>query len=214
MSYLSKNKALIIGAALGTFAVIMQFILMMQNRVESVAETGIRFFSFYTILTNCLVTIYFTVLWFKKPNFLLNRFEKPGFLTATTLYITVVGAVYQLVLRGIWEPTGMQKIVDELLHTFIPIYVIVFWFVYENIKKITYKSTLKWLVYPAIYLVYILFRGNISGFYPYPFVNVTELGMNKVLINSGVLLFVFITLGLSFVALGKIKANFFKKEDY
>ncbi|MFZ5976285.1 MULTISPECIES: Pr6Pr family membrane protein [unclassified Hydrotalea] len=33
-----------------------------------------------------------------------------------------------------------------------------------------------WLIYPLLYLVYILIRGSFSGFYPYPFVNVLQIG--------------------------------------
>ncbi len=198
-----KDKAIFFGAAIGWFAVVMQFVLMMQNRVESLTETTIRFFSFFTILTNCLIILYFTVIWHKKPAFLLTRFEKPGFLTAITLYITTVFCVYQFVLRGLWEPTGMQRIVDELLHTFLPIYAIVFWIAYENKRGISWKSIPTWLFYPLAYLIYILFRGNLSGFYPYPFVNVAELGMEKVLINSGVLVLLFLLGAIIFVGIGK-----------
>ncbi len=199
-----KDKAIFFGAAIGWFAVVMQFVLMMQNRVESLTETTIRFFSFFTILTNSLVILYFTIIWHKKPAFLISRFEKPGFLTAITLYITTVCLVYQFVLRGIWEPTGMQRLVDELLHTFMPIYMIVFWIAYENKKAVSWKLIPGWLVYPLLYLVYILFRGNLSGFYPYPFVNVTELGLEKVLINCGVLVVAFMVLALIIVGVGKL----------
>ncbi len=198
-----KDKAIFFGAAVGWFAVVMQFVLMMQNRVESLTETTIRFFSYFTILTNCLVILYFTVIWHKKPSFLLTRFEKPGFLTAITLYITTVSLTYQFLLRGIWEPTGMQRIVDELLHSVIPIYVVVFWIAYENKKEVAWKAIPSWLLYPLVYLIYILFRGSISGFYPYPFVNVTELGMAKVLINSSFLVLGFVLLSLIFVGIGK-----------
>lgn len=202
-----QHKAVFVGASMGWFAVIMQFVLMMQNRVESLSETTIRFFSFFTILTNCLVALYFSVLWYRKPLSMVSRFEKPGFLTALTLYITLVGTVYQLVLRGIWEPTGMQKMVDELLHSVIPIYVIAFWLAYENKKVVSWQSIPTWLLYPLFYLVYILLRGHLSGFYPYPFVNVNELGLEKVLINSGVLILFFIGLAIAFVGLGKLTDN-------
>lgn len=199
-----KKKVLFIGCLLSWFAVIMQFVLMMQNRVETVPETTIRFFSFYTILTNSLVALYFTIVLLKKPKLVLAHFEKPGFSTAITLYITIVGGVYQLVLRGIWEPTGMQRIVDELLHSIIPLYFILFWFLYENKKDVSWKSILSWLIYPAVYLVFILFRGSSSGFYPYPFVNVAELGIQKVLANSGLLVLVFTLTALAFVGIGKL----------
>jgi hypothetical protein len=201
---MSKNTIIFIGAALGWFSTIMQFVLMMQNRVESLTETTLRFFSYFTILTTSLVALYFSVLWYRKPISFLARFEKPGFLTAVTLYSTMVGVVYQLVLRGIWEPTSLQRIVDEMLHSIIPVYVIVFWFIYEDKRNVSWKSIPNWLLYPLFYLAFILFRGNDSGYYPYPFVNVAELGLEKVLLNSGALLIIFLVLAIVFVGLGKL----------
>src|SRR5215213_3929165 len=93
----------------GWFAVIAQFILMINNRVASVDETIIRYFSFFTILTNLLVAFVFT----KETNSVV----KPGLIAATTVYISIVGLVYQILLRHIWNPTGLQMLVDELLHS-------------------------------------------------------------------------------------------------
>lgn len=205
MKNVPKNTFVFLGAAIGWFAVVVQFVLMVQNRVESLAETTVRFFSFFTILTSCLVTLYFTVLWLKKPIFLLKSFQKNGFLTAITLYITVVGLVYQVLLRGLWEPTGMQRLVDELLHSVIPLYVIVFWFVYENKKEIPWKAIPVWLVYPLAYLIYTLLRGYVSGFYPYPFLDVSTLGLENVIRNSSLLVLLFTGLAVLLVSLGKFQ---------
>jgi hypothetical protein len=199
-----KNNILLIGAVLGWFAVITQYILMIDNRIASVPETTIRFFSFFTILTNLIVALYFTVLGLKKPTSLLVRLERPGVLSAITLYITIVGLVYQVVLRSIWSPTGLQKLVDELLHSIIPLFVIVFWYVNENHKAVSWKSVPSWLIYPSIYLVYILIRGHFSDFYPYPFVNVIQLGLKQVLGNSLVLVLVFVTVAFGFVGISSL----------
>ncbi|MDQ2864461.1 MAG: Pr6Pr family membrane protein, partial [Bacteroidota bacterium] len=105
-------------ALIGCFAVITQFVLMVNNRAASVPETIIRFFSFFTILTNIMVALYFTALAVAKKDS-VTFVNRPGTLTAITIYITTVGTVYQVVLRQVWQPTGMQLIVDELLHTII-----------------------------------------------------------------------------------------------
>lgn len=202
-----KNKLLLLGAVLSWFAVITQFVLMLNNRVETIPETTIRFFSFFTILSNLIVTFYFSVLWLQKPSSLLLRLQKPGILTAVTLYITVVGLVYQLILRGIWSPTGLQKLVDELLHSIIPLFVVAFWYLYENHKETSWKNIPAWLIHPSIYLIYILFRGNISNFYPYPFVNVTELGLQKVLMNSGAMVLVFLFIAFGLIGISKLLAK-------
>ena len=196
-----KRALAILFALIGWFAVIAQFYLMFENRVASVPETIVRFFSFFTILTNILVATYFSVVAFNRKNDALVN--QTGTLTAVTLYIVIVGLIYQLILRELWEPQGLQKIVDELLHTAIPSLVLIYWFIYEK-KTVTYKQIPKWLLYPFIYFIYILIRGYFSGFYPYPFVDVSKVGSGKVFNNSLMLLFLFATMAAFLIAIRRV----------
>lgn len=202
-----KKKLPILFAIIAWFAVLTQYYLMIENRVASISETTIRFFSFFTILTNLLVAIYFTLIIFKIKNSFLAIINKPWTLTAITVYITCVGLGYQILLRHIWQPTGLQMIVDELLHTLIPIMVIIYWYLYEIKSLATYKQILKWLIYPLIYLTCILIRGKFSNFYPYPFVNVGNLGLFKVLINCALLITLFAGLSAIFIRVGRATKN-------
>ena len=189
-------------ALTGLFAISAQYILMMENRTTSFSETTIRFFSYFTILTNLLVAFYFTgksIPATKKMTFI----NKPGLLTALTVYITVVGLIYQLLLRFLWNPEGLQWVVDELLHSVIPLLTIVYWFFYEIKQPVRYQQIASWIVYPLLYLLYILVRGNSSGFYPYPFIDVSKSGLQNVLINAGYLLLLFIGLSAAYIFIGK-----------
>lgn len=190
-------------ALIAWFAVLTQYFLMIENRVAPIGETTIRFFSFFTILTNLLVAFYFTLTCFQKKNNVSAILNKPGTLTAITVYITIVGFVYQILLRHIWQPQGLQRIVDELLHTFIPIMVIIYWYLYENRSSVLYNQIPKWLIFPLIYLIYILLRGQFSNFYPYPFVDVAKLGLSKVLINSILLVALFGGISAIFNVIGR-----------
>ncbi|AJW65384.1 hypothetical protein VO54_03959 [Elizabethkingia miricola] len=198
---MKKNLAFIF-AALGWFAVIAQYYLMLENRTTSVSEATIRFFSFFTILTNILVAIYFSTICFSR-NKSVSLINAAGMLTFLTIYITVVGLVYQVALRHLWHPQGMQRLVDELLHSVIPILVILFWYLYEAKNNLKFSQTIKWLSYPLIYFIYILLRGNQSGFYPYPFVDVSVLGFATVIQNALFLLLFFLGLSLAFILIGK-----------
>jgi hypothetical protein len=199
---MKKSLSLIL-LLIAWIAVLTQYYLMIENSNNSIIETTIRFFSYFTILTNSLVAIYFTLIVIKIKSGFLKIIDKPGTLTAITVYITTVGLVYQILLRHTWAPKGLQMIVDELLHTLIPIVVIIYWFFYESKALVTYKQIPKWLVYPIIYLTYILIRGTFSNFYPYPFINVENLGLSKVIINVVGLTGLFILLSAVFVSVGK-----------
>lgn len=188
-------------------ALIGQLYLIIQNRTTSVTSTIIRYISFFTILTNLLVALCATTLLLRKNNKELNSFSRRKTITAIAVYITIVGLVYNLILRFLWQPQGFQLIVDELLHSVVPAIFILFWLFFVPKARLKTKDILPWLFYPFIYVIYILIRGEITGLYPYPFIDVTQLGYNKVLLNSVVLVVVFIVFSLLYVALDR----FFKK---
>ena len=145
-----KKKLEITGFLLGWFAVITQFILIILYRQTSIIETIIRFFSFFTILTNLLVTLFFTVRIFDFSGKIVSIFNKKETVTSITTFILIVGIVYQIVLRGIWNPEGMQLIVDELLHSIIPLFVLFYWVLFSVKEKNLFKNAIVWLIYPLI----------------------------------------------------------------
>ena len=189
----------LIFALVAWFALVAQFVLMLQNRTASIPETVVRFFSFFTILTNLIVALFYTAQ-------LLNiaKSYKPGILSAVTVYIFIVGIVYQILLRHIWQPQGLQQVVDELLHTINPLLVILYWYLFEKKLLIRYSHIIAWMVYPIMYLIYILVRGEYSGFYPYPFVNVDEIGISKTLLNSALLTVLFLAASCLLVKVGRM----------
>jgi len=190
----------LIFAVLGWFAIIMQYVLMYNNSELTVPEMTIRFFSYFTILTNIIVAYYFTLQLFRNS----EKIENSGIITAITVYILVVGLIYQLILRSAWNPVGMQKIVDELLHSIIPFLALLYWIFIANKKDLSYKLIPKWTIYPLLYLAFILISGSFSGFYPYPFVDVIKVGYSQVFINSLYILLFFMVLSLVFIRVGKV----------
>ncbi|HTN08915.1 Pr6Pr family membrane protein [Agriterribacter sp.] len=192
-----------IGAVMAWTAVMLQLYLIMVNRLASVPETLLRFFTFFTILCNILAAVCFTALSIKPRFGNGNFFSRPGVLSAVTIYIAIVGIVYQLILRPLWDPQGLQKIVDELLHSVMPAYCILFWHLYVPKLTLRWQHIFRWLVFPLCYLVIILLRGAVSGYYPYPFVNVSVLGYGKVFLNCGMLLVAFLFFSVLVVAVGR-----------
>lgn len=200
MKPIMRNYAALAGL-LGWFAVMAQFYLIIVNRTESVTETVFRFFSFFTVLSNIAVSLCFTGFFMKGK--WKTFFTSASTLTAVTVYILVVGIVYNLVLRSIWHPVGFQKWIDELLHSVIPLVMLLFWLVYVNKSSLQWKDAFSWMLFPFVYIGFIGLRGAISGFYPYPFVNVPELGYPKVLLNGSILLLVFMSLSLVLIGIAK-----------
>ncbi|UNZ00166.1 Pr6Pr family membrane protein [Zhouia spongiae] len=202
-----KGVSETIGFILGWFAIIAQFIIMIQTRQTDLPETIIRFFSFFTILTNLLLALFFTtrLTGFKSTPF--HLFWKKGTLTALTVFILIVGLVYQFVLRDLWHPRGLQYFVDELLHTVIPLWTLIYWGRHITEKELQLKSVLSWLVYPVAYLAFILIRGHFSKFYPYPFLNIPEIGYENSFIKISIIFGVAILIMIALILIGKFITN-------
>ncbi|MEO5592946.1 MAG: Pr6Pr family membrane protein [Chitinophagaceae bacterium] len=199
----SRKVFLAVMVILGWFALIAQFYINTTNKITSIPEMIIRYFSFFTIQTNLIVAICFTVLLFNPDSKWGNFFSKQQTLAAVTVYIIIVGLIYNIILRFLWAPEGLQKIVDELLHSIIPVLALIYWLVFAAKNKLEWKNIPTWLIYPFAYIIYILIRGSVSGFYPYPFINSIQLGLNKVLVNSVGIAVVFIFMSLILVTIAK-----------
>jgi hypothetical protein len=115
----------------------------------------------------------------------------------------IVGIIYNLILRSLWDPKGLQRLADELLHVANPLLFLLFWILYVAKRELQWKHAFRWLLYPVVYIVFILTRGAFSGFYPYPFSNVRELGYVQVLLNCTKVLLAFFLVALLFVSIGK-----------
>ena len=196
-----------IGALIAWLAIVLQFTLILQNRVAGVPETIIRFFSFFTILTNIIVAISFTISLLAKNSTLNSFWHRSSTKTAIVIYILVVGVVYNLVLRQLWSPVGMQKLADELLHVVTPLLYLLYWVIFVPKQGLQWRYAFKWLWYPFFYLIFILLRGGFSNFYPYPFVDVFNQGYQKVLINSVYVLLLFLVLSVGFIGASRLLAG-------
>lgn len=201
-----SNKISAFLSILCWFTVILQLILIIINRQASVFETIIRFFTFFTILTNILVAMVFTANWLQPKNS-FQFFNKPNTQVAIAVYIFVVGFVYNTILRFIWQPKGWDKVADELLHLVIPIVYILFWYFKFSKKEINSKSVFGWLLFPIIYIVIVMIRGYFSGYYPYPFLHVGNLGVEKVVYNSILMTLFFVVVSVVFYQINNHKVS-------
>lgn len=194
----------ILGFTMSCFAVVTQLILMLHNREASLSETLLRFLGYFTILTNTLVAIYFAVRVFGLKRRMWVLFHRRATPMALTAFILVVGLVYQVALRKIWNPTGLQMIVDELLHTIIPVFMYVYWLMFQARNLVMWQDLRAWLMYPILYLVWVFFRGFYSGFYPYPFLNRDQLGTGTLVLNISMVLALMLLIMAALYFLGRL----------
>lgn len=194
-------------ALLGWFALVTQFYINLSLKQNPLPEIIIRYFSYFTILTNQLVATCYSTLLLAPGSAAGRFFGRQQTLAAITVYIIIVGLIYNTILRFLWNPQGLQAVVDELLHAVIPVLAVICWLLYAGKDKLQWKDISSWLIYPLVYLAYVLLRGTLSGFYPYPFIDRAVLGTTKVLVNAAGITLLFTIISFAFVALGKYIAK-------
>jgi hypothetical protein len=203
----SQKRYAVIGACLVWTALLLQLFLIIQNRVTAVPETVVRFFSYFTVLTNILVALSFTGIFLKGINERGPFFCRPKNLTAIAIYISIVGITYNAILRFQWAPQGWDRVTDELLHLVNPVVYIIFWVKFVPKKNMQWKFILPWAIYPLTYFGYTILRGPSAQWYPYPFMNVTSLGYTKVFFNSAMVTLAFALVAVLYIAIAKRMAS-------
>lgn len=205
------RKFAIAGALLGWFAIIMQWYLSNSIRILSLPEFFLRFIGYFTITTNILAALTFTMYAFSSSSRLGRWLRQPDSIFAITVFIIIVGIVYNTILRFLWQPTGLQWLVDELLHTIQPLLFFLFWYLFIPKQVLTVKRFLSWLIYPAVYMLYIGILGVFTGHYPYPFADVGQLGYYRALLNGASVVLASIVIAWLLIILTR-RVGFLSKE--
>ena len=154
-----------------------------------------RMAGYFTILTNLLVALSMLAVGLRAP---INAAWAAGL----TLWITMVGIVYHAVLARLWAPVGLAYWADQGLHTAVPLLMAAWWAAFAP-KAVTVRHLPLWLIWPLAYCVYALIRGTLTGFWAYPFIDVSMLGWTRVGLNVLGLLAAFAVLGAGLLALSK-----------
>ncbi|MDJ0357960.1 Pr6Pr family membrane protein [Paenarthrobacter sp. PH39-S1] len=166
-------------ALLGFLAVLFQLTHLLQNVPG--ASAG-NFFSYFTIESNIIAFITLAIA---------GRYawkgESPRWLEllrgAATIYMTITGIVYNLLLSNIDVNTPIPWI-NVVLHYTIPTIMVIDWLVDLPKTRVPVRTSLIWLAFPLLYLIYSLVRGPIVNWYPYPFLDPRVSGYGTVAVMS------------------------------
>lgn len=194
-------------ALLAWIALGIQLNLLLEYGEQSgltVGGTLARYFGYFTILTNLLAALNLTIILAFPVSALAQSLSRPSVQAAITVYLVFVALGYNLLLRSLWEPTGLQRLADELLHVIIPILFLIYWLISVLKGKLKFLHLIPWLAYPLLYLILALMRGTVDQFYPYPFLDVNKLGYTEVLWNSGMLALCILAIGFIIIIIDKL----------
>lgn len=170
--------------------------------------------NFYTNLSNVFVAAYYVcaVVWLIKN---YKNDEKvtfcPVFKGMATMVITLTFLVVVFILHMGFTMNNTMGFSLFLLHYFVPILVILDYFLFD--KKGSFKKIypIYWTAPPIVYIVYAMIAARIGdgiggmggSRYPYPFLDTDMLGVPAVVGIIAAISVLYIALGFGFYALDK-----------
>jgi hypothetical protein len=97
--------------------------------------------------------------------------------------ITVTGIVFHAVLAQTLDLKNWAAAGNELVHTVVPVMAVIGWLMLGPRGLVSRRVAWLSLIFPAFWLAFTLIRGAIAHWYPYPFIDVTQLGYGGVAVN-------------------------------
>lgn len=193
-----------IGAIIGILTITLRCGQVLVIRDEPPVIVIIRLLSFFTIIGNMGVTLYFVAKLLPFACRFKQFFSRAGTSTALASYITAICVIYHALLKDAWDPTGMVFVADRLLHLVIPLFYAIYWFTCVPKAPIQWKMAPRWLLLPFIYFLYVLLIGELMIAYPYPFFDVPTLGYSKVILMALELVSVIFLIALFYVGMSRL----------
>lgn len=191
-------------AALALTAVFFQFFAVTIAQGHSV----VNFFSYFTNLSNILISVVFIVTAVR----LIRGHGAPtqldtGIRGGAVVYIAFVGIVFNTLLRDV-ELGSLYPWVNTVTHFAMPIAGLLDWILWPPKNRLPFTVTLWWMIFPALYTIYSLVRGAVTGFYPYPFFNPDAIGgYGSVALYCAVMLVGFFVLAVAVWAIGNARGG-------
>jgi len=180
-------------AALAILGILLHLVIVFGHPGE-IGWRLVRLFSFFTILTNLLVAVAAAGLALPRGR-LHDWAARPASRAAVTLHILVVALIFHALLRNMVQPGLLGWWGNMLVHQLAPAAWTTCWLAFPAHGGIDRAAPLRWLIYPLLFAGWTLLHGAPSGWYPYPFMDVAQLGYPAVLRNLALIGLVFLALG-------------------
>ena len=193
-----------LGALAGLGGLTLQYVIMIGAEGADPLLATWRFFAYFTILTNCLVTLVFARAAFK--NGADDGLNAPRVELMAVTSILFVCAIYNILLAPRWEPQGWQLVADIMVHQVAPVLFAFYWLARAH-GRLGWRDALFAALWPLGYAAYGLTRGAFDGFYPYFFMDPSAASFAELARNLGGLTLAFIVGALVLVALDRALAR-------
>lgn len=174
-------------------------------RFGSVLARVANLFTYFTMQSNVLVLVTATLvassrardaLWFR------------ALFVATLLAISITAIVFHAALADLLGSlTGAAALGNTLVHVVSPALLVSGWLLYGPRGVLEPRAVLLSLVFPLAWLTFTLIRGALENYYPYPFMDIAELGYARTAANLGIVVALALLLALAFAGLDRVSAR-------
>lgn len=179
---MNGRRALYTVTAVVAWAALALQLALITSRLTSegasVAFAVWRFLGFFTILTNLAVAVVASAMAWWPTSTLAG--PRSRLMTATA--IVLVGIIYSVALRSVWDPQGWQAVADHALHDATPPLFALCWIMSDH-RSLRWRDALWAMGPPILYCFYAFARGSIDGWYAYWFLNPTALPFGQLSLN-------------------------------
>ena len=192
-------------ALVAAFALVLQYVVLIQRTLDTVgpAFATVRYFTFFTILSNLLAFLVTSNAVFATQSRLGQFLSRPVVRGGAALYIGVTIGIYVTILRYLWNPQGAQWWADSGLHYAVPTLYLAWWLWVAPHGALRWSDPLRWLMFPAVYVLWVFLRGAWVGEYPYPFLDLGVHDAATVLRNCVDIILLFVAGGVVLVLIDR-----------
>lgn len=186
----------------------LQYGLMVYDEtLVSAAVKSVEFFSYFTILSNMLAAAALTAPLVAPTSRFAAWAEQSGPRASIATYLTITAVVYHLLLASQWNPQGLRFVSNLILHTITPLAYLADVALRGGYGEARWIAAAKAMAFPALFGVWTLVHGALSGFYPYPFMNVAKRGYPPVVLTMVEMSLAFAAVALIFVFLLRVRTR-------
>ena len=155
----------------------------------------LNFFSFFTNLSNLFAA---AVLLLGAIGFFVNPqrwYASTRVRYISTANMTIVGIVFAVLLRDV-DLGSLLPWINFVLHYIMPCVVVLDWLIAPPERRLRSADLMSALIFPVLYLLYVVLRGHSVDWYPYPFLNPATVG------GYGIVALYSLGIALTFLAAG------------
>jgi hypothetical protein len=196
-------------AVVVAIALVIQIVLIFtggQDANSGANETGpigtrlVRLFSFFTIQSNLFVlgTSIALFLSIRRDGRLWRVLRLDALLG-----IIITGLVYETILAPLVHLEGWALVATIGFHYISPWATLIGWLVFGPRPRMGWGVLVAAFIWPLLWLVYTFVHGAVTGWYPYPFLDVTTIGLADSIRNSAVVLAIGIVIAIILVLVDK-----------